>query len=227
MTFGVYVITCIVVKTDPTIVHHCRISRLPTHHPIILSLQTDKQTSMTTTTSTIAYDVSSEMARRIVQEARLSDEMDAVMRRNEIEREAERNRLNVVFYTETYDHCYRGLHHMWEHDGRVHMKCIPDIPSPTVCWGTPICLTPQHIRRMLTRKWDDDEATTMMVIYKGSQEPEEWLEPGDDGFNNFPDRPPSLTRIFKTWQFHQELECPPSTDDLVNIVKDVFPSWSK
>jgi hypothetical protein len=157
--------------------------------------------------STIAYDVSTEMAKRIVEE---SIQME--------KSEARRDRLNLLLYQQVEDDCLVGLFHVWNNDnGRIFLKCTADIQEKWSGWLHPIELTEKNMEILLKIRNCEDISTSILMMYTGDEQPKDWHDPehGDSAFA-------SLLIKHRTCVFCQEINNKPDAIDLPDIIKCFF-----
>ena len=158
------------------------------------------------TTRSIAYDISNEMARRIVDEARALEREEAL-----------KNRLHMVIYILVDNNCWLGIFHVWKDADKIFMTCIDDCSDIGIAdWLHPIELTPKNMTRLFTRRHDDEDCNMAMLLYFGDQMPEVWHEP--DEYN----QAACLSGYFKNVAFCQEYDVKPTPDELRNMVLDFF-----
>lgn len=164
----------------------------------------------------IKYDISTEMTNRIVEEARDPDKANAL-----------KKRLNLVVYELTDGDCYSGVHHLWEENNIVYVRCLPDTSQKFgSSWGSPFKLTSNNAKTFLTRNCINDSPGILYytIIYSGEKEPMHKIVPEDNGISAVNVEP--LTHYFPSWVHIQESKSI-SPNDILTIIKNIFQSsWS-
>ncbi|NDE15013.1 hypothetical protein EBZ80_08800 [bacterium] len=155
-------------------------------------------------TTTIAYDIAEEMARRIVAEARESDKAEAL-----------RKTLNMVLYVLVEDNAWKGLFHFQQDDRGVTIRCMEDTYDNFVGWLQPMRLTRSNLKRLLTLQYGED-TTTVMLLFHGQEEPCDYFTADESG------EPVALSRQFPSCTFCQEYDETPDASRLAAMVEDFF-----
>jgi len=123
----------------------------------------------------IAYDVANEVARRIVEDAREMQKIEALQ-----------NRLNMVFYGKSdFDDSeyWFGLFHIWKENEKLYMTRTEDRYSEFGdVWLHPIQLTEKNIIELFTNQ-NGNFKKVHMFVYFGGQKPEAELDFGNMSFD--------------------------------------------
>lgn len=128
----------------------------------IYSILRKKKKLLTMTSRKIAFDISHEMAKRIVEEAR------------ELQKEEEKtNCLNMVIYKLIEEEVWLGIFHVWQtkedkKNNKVFLRCVEDTYDSSYVWLFPIELTEKNMTRFFTRIHDEDCVLTHILLFYGS-----------------------------------------------------------
>lgn len=161
----------------------------------------------------LALDISNEMARRIVSEAK---EMEEAFK--------SRERLHMVVYLLMDDErLWMGLWHLWKEDREVMMRCVPDHfeeNGPPEEWLHPAVVTHRILPHLLTYRNYDLWNPTVILFYRGDMSTPLWVDTAPRQIDH-----PWFFH-FPTCFFYRAYEETPSSVQLQKMVTDFFPTLS-